>query len=193
MKIKQKNSTKKLYLTMVVLILAIMLCFYNCYKIGSASAEEINTTDEYIIYNVQEGDDLSGLTFYLDKNYTYVDISGGITSTLYQLTFTADTITLKNPVGDVTYYEMLGGAQFLSFMGYTLPADFGIVEFAFTSTFQDYILIENPDYIAPVATDTPVETIPPTQLETFLSGELIAGLSLGTVLLIFLALYLLKR
>lgn len=192
-------KNRKLKIVILSLLCIVMLAGMAILPLtlrNASAEEEINTTDEYVIRDIQVGDDLSGVTLLIDLS----DI------TQYEIEYWMDTIIVSTdyfiinygyggitPLLQIMYnsYEVFSTIyhpdNYTTVTEYLLPQNFGVVtevNESFTAGIK--ILGLNPDYIPPVEEPEPTPETPNTGIEDFLSKELIAGFSIGMLLLILL-------
>lgn len=191
---KQKRLKSILLLTLTILMLAVMAIFPLVNN--TASAEKINTTDEYIIRDIQVGDDLSGVTLLIDlSDFTQDDFNNWDDTTIVA----TDYFIIHQGYGGVrpllqimyNSYEVISTIyhpdNYTTVSEYVLPQNFGVVtevNEGFTAGIK--ILGLNPDYIPPVEEPEPTPETPNTGIEYFLNKELLAGFTIGMLLLILL-------
>jgi hypothetical protein len=190
---KQKKLKSILLLTLTFLMLAIMAIFP---LVNNASAEGINTTDEYIIRDIQVGDDLSGVKLFIDLSditqdeFNYWKDTTIVTTDYFMIHYGYSGVTPKLQIM-YNSYEVFSTIyhpdNYTTVTEYVLPQNFGVVtEVNENFTAGIKILGLNPDYIPPVEEPEPTPETPNTGIEDFLNKELLAGFTIGTLLLILL-------
>lgn len=201
-------KTRKLYITMAILIIALLLVFFQFYNYGikNASAEEIETTDEYIQSSVVVGDNLGGKTIFVDfanlplecMDFTFV-VTDSIRIYYTNISIPEQEIELLNTLSYIQngeIYEIFNNENYEEFQSFTLPNGIGLV----TEVSSEYpnvitILEPNPFYIPPTTepeptpTPTPDPTTPVDEIGGFLEGASAGAILLligGVVLLVFI-------
>lgn len=181
---KTKNRTFKIItlLTLSILMLAIMAIFP---LVNNASAEEeINTTDKFIIQDIDVGVDLSGKYLFID-NTKMIEANFAPTalyvSANYEIYWNYDN-------GEIYYVDVVNWTETsiyvdneeIPFEYFILPADFGLV----TENLDTYDIISygvlNPDYIEPEPTPEPTEEPenPINEITDFFSNASVAAIIL---------------
>ena len=190
---KEKKQNRLLYLFLAItMIFALFSTFY----IKNASAE-INTTDEYILKQIEVGDDLSGQILYFNKLYIIDNnnISYTIDTETNQLIYgsTASLLKYTTAEGLETIFDPVSYLSLDFEFQFQLPSDFGIVtavNYGEGSTFSwgfVKILVLNPDYV-PTPTLTEEPQTPFDEV-----GNIFNNASLGAILLIILGAVLLSK
>jgi hypothetical protein len=184
---KIRNRTFKIItlLTLSILMFAIMAVFP---LVNNASAE-INTTDEYIIRDIQVGDDLSGVTLLIDltdisqDEIDYWNDTTIVTTDYFKIHYGG----VATPLLEIVYnsYEVFSiiynPDNYTTVTEYVMPQNFGVVtevNESFTAGIK--ILALNPGYIPPVEEPEPTEEPenPINEITDFFSNASVAAIIL---------------